>query len=272
MKAHFHPGQTRPAGYVFSIPAEARHLRDNKPSRPFLLLTRCTDEDVATMALMSTKRTEAEYGATLFEFTGERDKQALPGQERSYVNLSSLLLAPGDLLCTSERNLARYLPAVRTALSHALGINRGSADGTPVRSIRGHIVRLTLPMAQKFEFEHGVVVTCPEYSAARRFQVIVPIVDVTWFLADGETLADFRREDSDVIPPPGAVWIPQLPSEWGLPVIDTSRLLTFSERWAESARRDTWLEEQIQEVYPVPVDSLTLSQIEAALTTRLGLP
>jgi hypothetical protein len=269
MRKQFRLGETRPAGYVFRVPARERPLVDNKPERPCFLLTRCSDEDLATLALMTTKRTEALFGATLLELAGVSG--TLPGQENAYVNLSSIFGLPTDRLSTSAVNLARHLPAVRMALKAALGVGSGVGSGHG-GSIRGHLVRLTESMARRFEFEYGIVVTEHAYSAARRTQAVVRIVDGAAFLVESETAADFRSAPEDVIPPREAAWVRQLPTSWTLPVIDTIRLTSVRERWIDSARRETWLERQIEDVFPVAIDSGTLSRIEAVLAVRLSLP
>lgn len=268
----FRPEEARPAGYVFTIPAARRHLRDNKPSRPFLLLTRAAGLNLATLALMTTKGTERQYDATLLEFTDQRGRQRLPGQERSYVDLSSLIFREAHQLVASERTHARHMEAVRACLKGALGFGTGIGPGTPGASIRGHLVRLALPIARMYAFQYGIVLTEHRYSAARRLQALVPVVNVRTFLTDEETSGDFRPEEGDVLAPTAAAWARQLPPKWDFPVVDTVRLASFSERWEASGRRETWLEEQIEAVFPQPVDRDTLERIEAALTTRLGLP
>lgn len=111
---------------------------------------------------MTTKATEAQYGAVLFEFTGERGRQRLPGQERSYANLSSLFVVPADELVLAENNLARYLPPLRASLKTALGIGSGKGPDGIAGRIRGHVVRLAGHMVRKFGFEYGVVVSAHE--------------------------------------------------------------------------------------------------------------
>jgi hypothetical protein len=272
MKKTFRPEEARPAGHVFRVPSVVRHLRDNKPSRPFLLLTRSSGQDLASLALMTTKRTEGGYGAPLYEFADQRARLPLPGQERSYADLCSLIFRQADRLGTSERSHARHMDAVRASLRAALGVGEGIGPGTAGASIRGRLVRLTRGMDGLYEFRYGVVLTEHRYSAARRLQVLVPVVDVRTFLSEAETVADFDPEPGDVLPPRNQAWVTQLPSAWERPVIDTVRLSSFSERWEASQRRETWLEEQIEYVFPVAVDAATLAEIESALSTRLGLP
>lgn len=271
MRKIFRPGDTRPAGYVFPVPSKSRHLRDNKPSRPFLLLTRSGGLDLAALALMTTKSTESSYGATLYEFADRRGKQSLPGQERSFVDLSSLIFRRADRLEVSEQIHIRHMDSVRAKLNVALGMGAGTGPGRAGTSIRGHLVRLSWRIADLYEFRFGVVLTEHEYSAARRLQVLVPVVDVETFLIGGETVDDFAPEPGDVIPPSSAPWISQLPPSWTLPVVDTVRLASFSERWQASPRRETWLEGQIEHVFPIAVDPRTLAMIESAVTSRLEL-
>jgi hypothetical protein len=271
MNKTFRPQETRPAGYVFTIPARVRHLRDNKPSRPFLLLARSDGPELAPLALMTTKSTESGYGATLYELADRRGRQPLPGQQRSYVDLSSLLFRRAEALRHSELHHGRHMTAVRERLKIALGIGTGVGRGVPGTSIRGHLVRLSGPIAEMYDFQFGIVLTEHGYSAARRLQSLVPVVDVRTFLASGETLGDFSPEAGDVLPALSEAWVRQLPSGWVAPVIDTVRLSSFSERWEASTRRDTWLEGQIEYVFPYPVDAATLERVESALSARFDL-
>ncbi|HEU4561520.1 MAG TPA: hypothetical protein VFS20_26940, partial [Longimicrobium sp.] len=87
-----------------------------------------------------------------------------------------------------------------------------------------------------------------------------------------EAADDFVSVVGDVVPSRTPAWVRQLPVAWEVPVIDTVRLASFTERWTASRRRDTWLEEQIEEVYPVPLDADSLAEVEAALIHRLTLP
>lgn len=272
MKKRFRREEARPAGYVFTIPAAARHLRDNKPSRPFLLLARSAGVEPAPLALMTTKSTEGHYGATLYEFMDRRGKQALPGQERSYADLSSLLFREAGALQRFEANHGRHMPAVRARLKTALGVGTGIGPGTAGESIRGHLVQLVEPLTAMYEFQFGIVLTQHDYSGSRRLQTIVPVVDVRTFLGNDETIGDFSPEPGDVLPTLTPAWTSQLPREWEAPVVDTVRLSTFSERWEQSPRRETWLDEQIERVFPIPVDGVTLDRIEEVLTERFTLP
>ena len=269
---NFERGDARPAGHMFVVPAPLVHFGDRKPKRPFLLLARCTEGAIGNLALMTTKATERLYGATLLEFTDQRGKLGFPDQESSYVNLSALTFYPASGLNQSIRSYARLMPVVRAALKTALGIGTGLGTGAPGESLRGFIVRLSNEMAGTFGFIFAIVVTEHRYSAGRRKQAVVPIVDATAFLTNSETLDDFRQEPGDVLPSKSAGWLRQLPGRWTMPVVDTARLTSFSHGWRHGPRPETWLEAQIEHVYDVPVDVTTLVAIESALTARLKLP
>jgi mRNA-degrading endonuclease toxin of MazEF toxin-antitoxin module len=272
MKKIFHSSETRPAGSVFPIPLKARHIRDNKRIRPFLLLSRVAGEELGTLALMTTTRTETLHRAPMYEVEDRRGKQSLPGQEESLVDLTSFIFRRADALIQSGGTHARHLPAIRKLLKSALGIGSGVGPGGTGQSIRGHLVRMSAEIAEMYAFGFGVVLTQHEYSAARRLQALVPVMDMGPFLSDGDAATDFERVETDVIPVPTAAWIRQLPLEWRFPFIDTARLASFTERWQNSRRPETWLDRQIVEVYPVPVDAASLDQVESALANRLRLP
>lgn len=267
----FTPDETRPAGYGFQVPAAERHIRDKKPSRPFLLLTRSNEPELATLALMTSKSTEEQYGATLYEFPHRRGRMKLPGQESSYTDLSSFLFRATHRLREAKYNHARSMPGVRTQLKIALGFGTGIGSGLPKTSIRGHVVRLTQEMATQFEFEFGIVLTQHTYSASRRIQALAPVVDLAVLLPPEKTRADFEPAPGDVLPASDAPWLAQLPSTWLAPVIDTERFTSFSERWEESTNRGHWLGEQIKHVFPTPTDSTTLTAVETTLARRFQL-
>ncbi|HEU4562272.1 MAG TPA: hypothetical protein VFS20_30865, partial [Longimicrobium sp.] len=108
---------------------------------------------------MTTKSTEELYGAALFEIEDRRGKQLFPGQERSYVDLSSFLFRRADRLPVADLNHARHLAAIRAQLKVALGIGTGAGPGGAGRSIRGHLVRLHRDIAAAYGFAFGIVLT-----------------------------------------------------------------------------------------------------------------
>jgi hypothetical protein len=128
------PGEAWPAGYVFDVPRSRRNVPDNKPWRPFYLLNRVVPGDAATLALMTTKSTEVGYGATQFTVPTPRNLR-LPGQDASYIEVSSILVEDSSTFSTASDNLSRYRVAVRTLLHASLAMapvpvrtRRASAD------------------------------------------------------------------------------------------------------------------------------------------------
>lgn len=269
---NFGADDVRPAGHVFVIPTSLVPFADRKPGRPFLLLNRCTAGALGNVAPMTTKATEQQYGATLLEFADQRGKLRLPDQVSSYVNFSSLTVVAGSTLKESFRSYARQMPVVRAALKQALGIGTGFGTGAPGESLRGYVVRLADRLMATFGSRLGMVITEHQYSAAWRKQVVVAIDDISAYLARGKTLDDFRPESGEVLPNQGAAWLRQLPAGRTMRIVDAARLMTFSQRWRHGPRPETWLEAQIEHIYPIPVDTDTLAAIESALIARFNLP
>ena len=267
-------GATRPAGYTFHVPAADWLGADRKSARPYFLVERVEDpselEVMGTLALMTSKDTEGrQHGALLHEIVPMRRKLPLRDQASSYVNTCWVLFRASLRLRTYDRVHTREVPGVKAMLSEALyGTDETAAEAG---SIRGRLVHLTEEVAKRFAFEYGIVLTVHSYSAKRRWQTIVPVVDVSSYLQPGGTLSDFVQEDTDVLPDASCAWCRQLPAGW-TPVIDTVLLSTFSERWMLSRDPKSWLDEQIDRVFPVPVDPHTMGRIECALAKRLGLP
>jgi hypothetical protein len=273
MKRKLRRGETRPAGYTFWIPTAGWLSADKKAARPYFLVERVEDPSqsdvMGTLALMSTKDTEGrQYGAYLHEIKARRPKLRYPDQRASFVNTSWVLFRASSQLREYDVPVqSASVPAVKASLRDALGI--GPPSTPAVGSIRGRLVRLAESVASRFNFAYGVVLTADSYSAARRWQTIVPVVDTSAYL-DPTSPAEFQPLESDIMPAADLAWCRHLPGGW-TPVIDTALLSTFSEAWTRSKEPAHWLKGQIDEVYPTPVDASTLLQIEAALCRRLGL-
>jgi hypothetical protein len=267
-------GATRPAGYTFHVPSADWLGADRKSARPYFLVERVEDpselEVMGTLALMTSKDTEGrQYGALLHEIAPMRGRLRLRDQASSYVNACWVLFRASLRLRTYDGVHTGEVPAVKAMLSGALGLaGDAAAEGG---SIRGRLVHLSEEVSARFAFEYGIVLTADSYSVKRRWQTIVPVVDVASYLEPDQTASDFVQEDTDVLPEPRHAWCRQLPAGW-TPVIDTVLLSTFSERWTDSRNPSFWLDEQIDHVFPLPVDPLTMARIESALAKRLCLP
>ncbi|HEX6748639.1 MAG TPA: hypothetical protein VF092_15180 [Longimicrobium sp.] len=266
---NFEQGDDRPAGHVFGLPPEAR-FGDDPKRRPHLLLHRCRPAELGTLAHMTTKLSEEiGYGAPAHEIAECSRKLRYPGQQGCFVTPVRLLFQDASLLDRSDACYASSLHSVCAVTAKALGLRSGlGAPGSP--SVRGHLAVLSREVKEAFEFGHGVVLTQHEYSAQRRWQLLVPILDLRDLIPVGADPDSFTPEPWDVVPEP-ASWSTGLPRGWVRPVIDTARLITFSERWTRSRDRDRWLKGQIERILPASVDLVTLSRIEDALAARLCL-
>jgi len=263
------PGEAWPTGYVFDVPRSRRNVPDAKPWRPFYLLNRVVPGDAATLALMTTKSTEVAYGATQFTVPNPKNLR-LPGQDASYIEVSSILVEDSSNFSTASDNLSRYRAAVRTHLHTALGMGQGTGPGTDGESIRGFLVRLTRAMEREFGYAFGIVLTRHEYSRARRLQTVVPVLGLRYFTGPSIPPEVFEPKGGLIRPADGgAAWLRQLPAEWAGHVLDVPLLNTFTEEWQEHRDPKRWLPRQIEHVYPIPVDDATLAAVEAAVSERL---
>ncbi|HEY7769045.1 hypothetical protein [Longimicrobium sp.] len=263
------PGEAWPTGYVFDVPRWRRNVPDSKPWRPFYLLNRVVPGDAATLALMTTKSTEVAHGATQF-IVPDTKKLRLPGQDASYIEVSSILVEDSSNFSTASDNLSRHRAAVRAQLHTALGMGEGTGPGTKGESIRGFLVRLTRPMEREFGYSFGIVLTRHEYSRARRLQTVVPVLDLRVFTGPAVSAATFEPKGGLIRPADGtAAWLRQLPPEWAGHVLDVPLLNTFTEEWRMHRDPARWLPRQIEHVYPTPVDDATLAAVEAAVSERL---
>jgi len=264
----FRPWDTRPAGHIFFIPPAERPDEDVK-SRPHFLLHRSTPDPgrfaLATLAHMTTKRTEGEqFGAPVHELRA--DGVARPDQEGFFVNGARLLPRDPRRLSRSAFVAADEVRAVRETVGSAIGIGEGVAVGDS-RSIRGRLVRVAPRTARKAGFEYAFVLTQHAYSAQRRWQVLVPVIDMVVDGDDGPE--ELIPSDGDVVPE-AAPWWKALPFEQ--PMIETAALTTLSEEWRKSRHSDRWLKRQIAVVTRHSIDLATLERVEAAIISRLHLP
>jgi hypothetical protein len=185
------------------------------------------------LALMTTKSTEVAYGATQFTVPNPKNLR-LPGQDASYIEVSSILVEDSSNLATASDNLSRYRAAIRTCLHTALGVGQGTGPGTDRESIRGFLVRLTPAMQDEFGYAFGIVLTRHEYSRARRLQTIVPVLDVGFFTGPDMPPEVFEPKGGLIRPADGtAAWLSQLPAEWAGHVLNVPLLNTFTEEWRE---------------------------------------
>lgn len=216
---------------------------------------------VATLAHMSTKQTEhTEYGSPIHEIT---DASALsrPDQTGSFVIAASLLPRDPERLVVSANSAVNHVRSVRRAVLLAVGVGEGLATNG-ANSVRGRLVRVH---DRRTGIRYGCVVTGHAYSASRRYQVIVPIIDrIVQLNGDSEILEPGRWS----VVPAQHPWWNSLP--FAAPMLDTAGLISLSERWQHGRDRRRWLDPQI-EVLAASIDEDTLAAVEAKIAERLGL-
>lgn len=270
-KRKLKPGQARTAGQVFYVPKEARLAEDTK-NRRHLLLHDATDDGtaavLATLVHLTTKDTERQaHRAPFYRLTTPALQPPDLQAKGSFVNGPRLVFRDVRKLIDPVGEASREdMAGARRAVADALGITRQPAHP---ESVRGRIAQVAGTLQKDTGFAFGVVLTNPVYSAARRFQAIVPIIDLQLLLRDDETRDDFVPDETDVRPGNRA-WCAKLPKSWTEPLIDTARLVTLTEEWKQSRNKSAWLPKQIT-ILDQSVDDETLREIESVLAGRLGL-
>ncbi|HST63322.1 MAG TPA: hypothetical protein VLK84_31720 [Longimicrobium sp.] len=272
----FKPSETRPAGHVFYVPKEARLAEDTKDRR-HLLLHDCTGDGsagavtLATMVHLTTKETErTAHRAPFYRLRTATLQPPDPGATGSFVNAPRLIFRAAHKLIDSVGEASpEDMEGTRRAVADALGIGSQPRGEGPSGSVRGRIARVAGALQKDTGFSFGVIVTNHAYSSERRFQAIVPMIDLRMLLRDDETPSDFILEETDVRPG-DRPWRAALPKSWAEPLIDTVRLVTMTEEWRKAASQNAWLPRQTT-ILDASVDDQTLHAIEVALARRLGL-
>lgn len=259
----FRRGAPRPAGHIFHIPAAERPTDDPK-SRPHFLVNRCDPAadplSVAALAHMTTKAAEhTEYGSPIHEIAAS-GTLTRPDQAGSYVIAARLLPRSPERLVVSAWSAVDHVRSVRRAVLVALGLGEGLA-AAGAASVRGRLVRVH---DRRAEIRYGCIVTGHSYSASRRYQVIVPIIDRVVHGPDGPELLDPNRWS---VVPARQAWWDALP--FRSPMLDTAGLISLSEPWRRGRDPRRWLKRQI-EVTDAAIDAATLAEVEARIMERLS--
>jgi hypothetical protein len=165
-------------GHVFWFPAGATWMNQDKP-RPFVLAATSRDPESATLVYGSTQRTEQHAGGASVEIAPVRSGLNSNGlHATTYFYPAALALTDAGTLPSAAGFLGKSLPAFRAAVRAALGVGRESCrdPASPPGSRRGRIVVLTPPAARELGSAFALIVTEPEYSREKRYQIIVPIL------------------------------------------------------------------------------------------------
>jgi hypothetical protein len=178
LPGHLKLNQFRP-GHIFWMAAGATWLNRVKP-RPFALATFCSPAAPGTLIYGSTQETEKKSGAAWIEIV-----PIVTGLNRNGLR-SRTYFYPGVLLLVGHRELpphagflGRAGDTLKQVLRWALGVGQGSAerDASPPGSCRGRVVELNERMSTQLRTFFAIILTEHEYSRARNYQIVVPILD-----------------------------------------------------------------------------------------------
>lgn len=168
------------------MPAGSTWLNRDKP-RPFALANQCGEGMPGTLIYGSTQETEKSAGAACVAVAPVREGVNRNGlRARSYFYPGTLLAVRHERLPQHSGFLGKSLAELQRALRVALGVGRGSCLGShaPAGSCRGRIVALYPAFARAVRAAFAVVLTEPQYSAERSYQIILPVF--TTFTREGD--------------------------------------------------------------------------------------
>lgn len=236
-------------GEVWYLPPEARSEGDPK-GRRHVLLTACADtDDFGVFAYASTSAIEAAFGGASFLLDPYARAYHHTGFVRpTYITPCRLVTAPSEDMVRMTGRIIDEMADIRRVLHHALGVGTGTAaSGSALGSFRGLVAELSEPLAREMDCRFALIVTEPGYSLARRYQLIVPLLDGR----------DYEQETGDVLVG-GVSW---LNAVQGMPeAIIPVKLIQSAFHPSDLAR-----------VLPVCVDQGTISEIDHALLQLFGL-
>ncbi|MFL5386636.1 MAG: hypothetical protein ACJ8GN_29400 [Longimicrobiaceae bacterium] len=237
-------------GEVWFLPPEARAEGDFKWRRHVLLTVCDEQEDIGIFAYASTSALETGFGGAgvlVDPFTSAYRHTGFTAP--TYVMPSRLVPAASEDMQRMAGRLIDEMPAIRSELRRALGLGTGTrAAGTAAESLRGCVVELSDVLAAEAGFWLGVIVTEAGYSRARRYQLIIPLLDG----------AEYESQPDDVVITGNA---------WTRDVRQGIEEAILSVRLIQTAFHPT----EIVRVLPVVVDEGTIGEIDRALLSVFGL-
>jgi hypothetical protein len=235
----------RYTGEVHFLPPEESPGGDPK-SRRHVLLTDChTDDVIATVAYCSTRASEAARGAKYHLIDPAKTRYKGTGFDRpTFIYLARLISILGEELVDDPAGrLIDDMVPMRERLGEALGLGTGTgAEGTALGSLRGQIVTLAPELADGVDTNLALVLTEPQYSRERRYQIIVPMYDV----------AEFEENDLDVVVS-SAPWLLKLGCGYSVGMLAVPLVQT------------AFHPEDVVDLTGVVVDSVTIHQVDEAL-------
>jgi hypothetical protein len=160
-----------------------------------------------------------------------------------------LVLAASEDMQRMAGRIIDEMPAIRNELRHALGLGMGTrAAGAASGSLRGCVVELGDALAAESGFRLAVIVTEAGYSLARRYQLLVPLLDA----------AEYESQSDDVV---------AIGTAWSGEIHPRLEAVLLAVRLIQTAFHSL----EIARVLPVVVDDATIEEIDRALLRVFGL-
>jgi hypothetical protein len=231
-------------GEVWYLPPEERVEGDFKWRR-HVLLTPCEEQgDLGIFAYATTAAIEAKFGGAGFLIDPYANTYRHTGfSVPTYVMPCRLIPVISEDMQRMVGRIIDEMPAIKNELRRALGLGTGTrSTGAASGSLRGCVVELGDALAVESGVRFGVIVTEAGYSFARRYQLIVPILDAT----------EYDAQPTDVVVT-GTPWTAELRPRMG-EVILAAGLIQTAFHPLDIAR-----------VSPVVVDEATIAQIDRTL-------
>ena len=244
--------RVRKAGEVYQVDPVATHTTDQKHRR-YVLLHDCNGESgIATLAYTSTKDTERSRGAEAVVVHGSWMGIRNCGfSRRALVYTSRLIPIERHYLAASTGDTGHCWTTIQESLGRSLGLGKGTAAEGAKGSLRGTLVQVIAPIALMIHTSYGVLVTEPEYSKVRHYQILVPLYPDPSRLRSGDLVIE------------GESWMREIRLSGGK---GASKLLA-EPRLALSIFYKT----EVSRPLPGVVDSVSLSAIESGLRKHFGL-
>jgi len=237
-------------GEVWLLPPEARAEGDFKWRR-HVLLTACSEQgDIGIFAYASTSAVEPAFGGASILVDPYANAYRHTGfSAPTYVMPCRLVPAASEDMQRMAGRIIDEMPAIRNELRRALGLGTGTrAAGAASGSLRGCVVELGDALAAESEFRLGVLVTEGGYSLARRYQLLIPLLDA----------AEYGTQSDDVV---------VVEKTWLDEIRPGLKEAILAVRLTQTAFHPL----EIARVLPIVVDEATIGEIDRALLRVFSL-
>lgn len=221
----------------------ATWLNRTKP-RPFVLATGCGTGTPGTLIYGSTQEAEAHTGAVAVYVDPRQQGVNRNGLDKRTAFYPGILIRERyERLPSHAGSVGASLAPLRSALRTALGVGTGSclSDGAPPGSYRGRVVQIERKLALALRTRFAVILTQPQYSMSRHYQLVVPLRPDEGMVIEPAVLRLSPAGWTGLFSPPTAfvlVPIPLVHSVWhGRDIVRETRFVVDEATLAEIDRR-----------------------------------